>query len=274
MPIDNLYRLRNCAYAGNFPRIRKLRADLGLGLNLYAADSSCYVPGYYFPNGGGEILWFDVLKPYVGARWPAFNWSSSGTAIPQTGTYVCPSYDRMPGIYCGGPRTPSNFPGGGFGAYGYNWGGIDTISPPNLPCLGLGGHLIDAGSTVTPTRGSEVLDPAEMIAFGDAPLDTSAGTYAGLPASDCGLINLAVGLGDTALNLDKSADPALLASYLAAYQRRHSGQFNISFVDGHVESGPPSRFFGVGSAQAGNGAVVSRWNNDHQPHLDRFLGWF
>jgi prepilin-type processing-associated H-X9-DG protein len=61
---------------------------------------------------------------------------------------------------------------------------------------------------------------------------------------------------------------------LAAYRRRHSGQFNISFTDGHVESGPPSRFFGVGNGLLGNANIARRWNNDHQPHLDRFGGWY
>ena len=68
--------------------------QIALGLNLYAADYSCFVPAWAYPhpdNGGKTILWFDFLQPYVVAGWPSVNWSASGTAIPQTGTYVCPA---------------------------------------------------------------------------------------------------------------------------------------------------------------------------------------
>jgi prepilin-type N-terminal cleavage/methylation domain-containing protein/prepilin-type processing-associated H-X9-DG protein len=248
--------------------------QITLGLNLYAAGSGSYYPPDY--ELASEEAWFDFLKPYVGAGWPPFNWSSSGTAIPQTGTYACPSYNQMGGIYAGGPGTP--FQGSSFGAYGYNCFGIETVGVP--PELGLG------GPPGRPTRESQVLNPAEMIAFGDASLvaleaggsGAPTNTSAGLPLVDCGAPSLSDGLGDLALNLEPGVNPDLLASYLAAYRRRHSGQFNISFVDAHVESGPPSRFFGVGGETKvptlTHATIARRWNIDYQPHLDRFLGWW
>ncbi len=259
--------------------------EITLGFNLYAGDSGCCVPAWEYPhpyNGVNTTLWFDFLQPYVGAGWPSFNWSPSGTAIPQTGTYVCPSYDRMGGIYGGGPGTPANIQadGGIFGGYGYNFYGIDVAQESSsLATLGLGGFFATsptsgpASEAFTPTRESQVLNPADMIAFGDASLE-GTNTFGGLPLVDCGDPDLSDGLGDIALNLQPGANPAQLASYRAAYRRRHSGKFNISFVDGHVESGPPSRFFGVGDASHGNATIARRWNNDHQPHLDRFIGWW
>jgi len=261
--------------AGRNTACRNNLRQIALGFNLYTGDSGYCVPEYNYLSDGTSQFWFDFLKPYVGAGWPPFNWSASGTVNPETGTYVCPSYDRMPGIYCFGPGTPNSLQtdGNPFGAYGYNLHGIKA-QPISSPPLGLGGLIQVEASLdsplVIPTRESQVLQPAQMIAFGDAPLIIDGGTYAGIPLIDCGNPDVSFGVVDIALNLNKSVDPTLLASKLAAYRRRHSGQFNISFADGHVESGAPSRFFEVGNA-----TIARRWNNDNKPHLDQVaIPWY
>jgi prepilin-type N-terminal cleavage/methylation domain-containing protein/prepilin-type processing-associated H-X9-DG protein len=257
--------------------------QIALGLTLYVGDSACYVPEFSAPHSEPEVqFWFNFLQPYVDAGWPLFNWSSSGTAIPRTGVYVCPSYDHMGGIYTGGPGNHANLEQIAVsGAYGYNYSGVGIPNPTDTTPLGLGGQQIYGPPAVTPTRESEVINPAQMIAFGDASLEGvyATNTFLGLPSIDCGEDDLSWGLSDIALNFDKSAPAAQLESYQAAYQRRHYGEFNISFADAHVESGPPGRFFGVGGGPtaarvtAVQANIARRWNNDYQPHLNRFNGW-
>jgi prepilin-type N-terminal cleavage/methylation domain-containing protein len=122
---------RNTACQNNLRQIT-------LALNLYAADFGCYAPSTVIPNNGGNwIFWFDFMQPYVGqpkvsAGWPAFNASPSGTITSETGTYVCPSYDRMPGVYTGGSGTPAQIYFAS-GAYGYNFEGVDLSG--RSPCL-------------------------------------------------------------------------------------------------------------------------------------------
>ncbi len=47
------------------------------------------------------------------------------------------------------------------------------------------------------------------------------------------------------------------------YQRRHYARFNVLFCDGHVETLRISDLFAIRSD-----AILSRWNNDGQPHRD------
>jgi type II secretory pathway pseudopilin PulG len=56
--------------------------QIGVGFTLYADDFGYCVPAYDLLTSN---YWFDLLSPYAGAKWPAFNVSPSGTAIPQTG---------------------------------------------------------------------------------------------------------------------------------------------------------------------------------------------
>jgi prepilin-type N-terminal cleavage/methylation domain-containing protein/prepilin-type processing-associated H-X9-DG protein len=246
--------------------------QMGLGLHLYEGDTGCTVPGYDFPGNGAKYrYWFAGLKPYVGADWPPFNFSTGVATTPQKGTYDCPGYDRMGGIYCLGPGTPSDLQSENvaFGAYGYNLDGVNPVS--YLLALGLGGLINEQTSTpsITPCRESQVINPAQMAAFGDAPLDGD-GIYGELPEIDCGSIDLSFGITDVALRSVNPPRSTNVLSHLAVLQRRHSGQFNISFADGRVESGWPNRFFGVDNA-----AIARRWNNDYQAHLDivKSFGW-
>ena len=102
--------------------------QIGLGLHIYLADFGAYVP---FVDSG-NVLWSTLLKPFVGAGRPAFNQTADGRLRPRTGVYACPGYNRVPGVYSGGPGTPSDIAGGNFGAYGYNRGGVPVIGEVEL----------------------------------------------------------------------------------------------------------------------------------------------
>lgn len=254
--------------------------QITLGLNAYLVDFAAYPPwnelyNLPVPQGGPprEYLFHQHLRPYVGADWPEYNYSApwpkdsgsviSGTATPRGGVYACPGYNRIPGLYVSGPGTSASAYEACFGAYGYNYagvqeGGIDI----NGARLGLGAPL-DTRNHLGVTRESEVLRPADMIAFGDA----SVGS--GVPVSQyVGLTWLSEGIADDALRTAaRSSDPEPLRQRRAAAGRRHSGKYFLSFCDGHIESGLPQKFFALGN----HPDRAKRWNKDNQPHMEYVL---
>ncbi len=235
--------------------------QMAVGSAVYVTDFGSYIP-FWAPAGNGlNSYWFDRLTPYVGAQWPALTYNPSALPSTQRGVYICPGYNRMPGAYTPGP-TPSSGTELVVGAYAYNgFGvGIGAEGPPDpverLQFLGLGGdgNFLPGAR---PTRESQVLKPAEMLEFGDAPL------YA--PGDD--LFPTSVSLGTVALGngfldsvLRGQTGPAHGVN-APAYSRRHGGRFSMTFCDGHLEHAKPALFF-----DARQDLILSRFNNDNQPH--------
>ncbi len=144
--------------------------QIGLGLRMYVNDSTAY-PEFISDHG----MWFDKCSSFVGGTWPAFNQSTNGQLSPGTGVYACPGFNRMPGLYAGGPATPIGSSIGG--AYGYNDAGTGQASvqssfPIGSAALGIGGvnQNIKPPVIIRETRESEIIKPAASQA--KVPVDT------------------------------------------------------------------------------------------------------
>jgi prepilin-type processing-associated H-X9-DG protein/prepilin-type N-terminal cleavage/methylation domain-containing protein len=239
--------------------------QIGLGLNMYAADNG----GFIVVLSDGK-LWQERLGGYINAVWPGLFPEPSGTTVvhPQNRLFACPSYVRLGGSF-----------GIVSGAYGYNQYGLGVrILQQRFGdgALGLGGVNLDRGPIDPPnteihwraTRENEVVKPADMLAFGDSAFVSTSGLFTETPA---GHFNLAIGCWSPVLRpTGHDADITGLARGKSLNQKRHSGRFNVWLLDGHVENLTPAQLFDVGR----NSSIASRWNKDNQPHLDwANLGW-
>jgi prepilin-type processing-associated H-X9-DG protein len=111
--------------------------------------------------------------------------------------------------------------------YFYNLWGLGTATNG----LGLGGYI--RSRAFVRTRESDVIAPAEMMAFGD---------------------NFNGDFSSKRFNLDYLIKKG---NTLA----RHQGRGNVIFCDGHTES-PTLKYLFVDT----NDEALSRWNRDHEPH--------
>jgi prepilin-type N-terminal cleavage/methylation domain-containing protein/prepilin-type processing-associated H-X9-DG protein len=227
--------------------------QIGIGLRLYVDEFRAY-PRFIEGDLGGPILW-DTLRPYVGAGYAETNVTAPGLmqiTVLTSGVYTCPSFTRLPGAYSWG----------GSSAFGYNFWGTDTfVANPNDSAdhgLGLSGvNTMTAPSPQHPhrnTRETEVVTPADMIAFGDATLASYGPPFVGGLALDDGT-------NDQFLRGSTSMPYNSLNAWGNAYRRRHSGRFNVLFCDGHSEYLRPPQLFDVSKE-----VVACRWNKDHKPH--------
>jgi prepilin-type processing-associated H-X9-DG protein len=120
-------------------------------------------------------------------------------------------------------------------AYGYNFLGLN--SPGKNEATGLGGRTTTPnGPVAPPVAESEIVDPSEMIAIGDA-FD-----------------------GNDVLQRASWRD----AQKFSNVSGRHHGRANVFFCDGHVES-PALAFLFTDT----NDAALERWNRDHLPHREK-----
>ncbi len=232
--------------AGRTARCLANVKQISLGLALYVDDHRAY-PIYTFDQDGFLVpisFWPDVLRPYTQQDWT-------------NALYRCPSYRGLTLA-----RTEIGDP---LGSYGYNANGTRFAFSP----LGLGGYLTepDNWDAVEPIREARVLQPANMIALGDANLMWLIGpvlkAYYGIdgPTTYTGFSRLDINswLRTTAPGFGGRE------GILQATERRHRGRFEIAFCDGHVESIPHARLFEKSDA------ALRRWNNDHEPHRDQLV---
>lgn len=223
--------------------------QLGLALNLHVLDHGYYPvynqdPGLNISN----LFWHAALKPYTGSEWT-------------NKLYKCPDYR---GLTLDGSDDTAPL-----GSYGYNANG--TKYTPST--LGLGGALskVSALDADLPQGGvlriseSQVLVPSDMIAVGDANISWTPAVFLrqlyGLTTREDGYDGWAL-LDINVRNLEERPSYAGSKGVVRATQRRHRGQYNIAFCDGHVESIKSERLFRKDDAS------LRRWNNDHEPHAD------
>ena len=234
--------------------------QMAVGSAVYVTDFGAYILNAETTENGSRSYWFDRLSPYVGARWPALTYNPSALPSTQRGVYICPGYNRMPGAYTPGPNpiADADVP---LGSYAYNAFGVGIgadAAPPDplerLEYLGIGGDY-NSFPVVRPTRDGQVLKPAEMIEFGDAPL-YAPGAYSFPTSVSLGTIGLGNGFEDSVLR--GYGGPRVNAP---AYQRRHGGRFSMIFCDGHLEHAKPALFF-----DARQDSMLCRFNSDNQPH--------
>jgi prepilin-type processing-associated H-X9-DG protein len=163
--------------------------------------------------------------------------------------YFCPGYARIPGYFMRA-AAPSGFRG----SYSYN---VHGLAPPDQS-LGLGfSHRVPTGPGTfynVPLPETAVINPSDMIAFGDSPLDPAhflqqQGKGIGVPILEHGLVSSIYSV----MNAD--------ARTKAAMARRHSPNWNMLFADGHIEGAKARAFFDRKRQE-----VLRRWNRDNLPH--------
>ena len=233
------------------------RSNLGqltLALSMYAADYRVYPgPLSAMPTFASQ------LRPYTRAPWPAHNYENSGAwRGPRGGLWACPGYNRVRGLFSHG--------GGGAGAYAYNMFGA-TIAAYSRGgttitlARGLAGRSLNSRGEEVPTRESEVAEPSDMIAIGDAVMRTSP-PYTAIPY---GIVWLDAPMAQGPRNTYDAVMRGLPRGDAAvrAMRERHGGLWMVGFCDTHVEALRAENLFDVT-----NPIVAQRWNNDHQPHLE------
>lgn len=235
--------------------------QISIGLSLYVNDFHSYVPNLSYQQ---PAWWCATLKPYVGANWPLVKYGNGRILNPSIGVYVCPSYNSVPGSY--NDEVPGYFSNDGtlVGAYGYNARGVcRNQTGSEVVAWGLGGF----GGWKPAALESQVIRPADMIVFGDSVFYPPGLPY--FPTSYwSGSPWLDDGLHDLALRPGQPGDSANVNSRRSACGKRHSGQFNISFCDGHLEHGRPELFF-----DSRQQSLLRRWNYDNQSHQDAMSQW-
>jgi prepilin-type N-terminal cleavage/methylation domain-containing protein/prepilin-type processing-associated H-X9-DG protein len=235
--------------------------QIDLGLALYVGEANAY-PIYGTPVSPGNVsrkTWSQFLEPYVGAKWPENNYNERLRAkSPGRGTFACPGYNKVGGAYV-------NASDGRSGAYAYNIGaagGAKILPAPPQPgtriaFIGLSSDPAMAGETARVVLEAEVINPADMIAIGDAELGHADGT-----AEDIFIgVDRAPLLSALIVNEQTEGYARPLLGADKAMMTRHGGRWNMSFCDGHVEGGKLATFF-----HWADDAVVRRWNRDNNPH--------
>jgi len=224
--------------------------QLGLALHLHATDYDYYPVFNVDPNISlTNQFWHEALMPYTSAAWT-------------NALYRCPDYKGL--TLDGNDETVP------VGSYGYNANGV-KVEPSTL---GLGGSLSKVAldeeienleGSVLRVKESQVVAPADMIAFGDATLSWDAigvilGYYGVSVPKDSydgwSLIDI------NRRNFQERPNFTPSAGVIQATRRRHYGRYNLVFCDGHAEGIAREQLF------QSTDSALRRWNNDHEPHAD------
>jgi prepilin-type processing-associated H-X9-DG protein len=168
--------------------------------------------------------------------------------------------------------------GGFYGSYGYNRAGYRASEAGKE--LGLGGVSLrippDANhvspADVRPIRETEVAQPSDMIAIGDADLRDLVWMGAQGPRF-YGTVDLCDAPFDPGVLLEigglrfPSPPDTLALNSLAWMRRRHGGTWNVAFCDAHAERLKTADLFNYRREP-----LLRRWNRDHLPHSENVAG--
>ena len=232
--------------------------QIDLGLLLYVDDYHAY-PLYMLLYGeyGPSYYWPDYLEPYttVKSPVPGGGLGTAGVANWPKGLYDCPGLRRI-------PNAPAAI------SYAYNVTGVAPWGYQGSN-LGLGGERMapDTNSwygaqAFRNNRETEVVEPADMIVLGDAPLEQMQRRL-GPGTNSVQLLEPDPILNDP-VRIAGQGGPANPWPPLQANTLRHAGRFNIAFCDGHIEFPRYQDIYSSSWALT----VLRRWNNDHQPHRE------
>lgn len=208
--------------------------QIGIGTSLYVQDYGAY-PHRWAASLGSS--WAGQIRPYLatGNDWGGLAIRDIAKGVPNTVMH-CPTakYDSVAG------------PDNSFYDYGMN--------ESSLGWVGLG--LCWNPSTETPqgrpgsVREADVLNPMDMIAFGDSVLKWGTGKEV-----DIGYTWIGDNTAINAWHLVKNAN--------ALAQQRHAGILNVSFADARVEANKIDRLLFSRKPQD-----RKRWFRDDLPHLE------
>jgi len=245
MLLPTLNRSKQLAYS---TYCRSNLRQYGLAVRAYLNDFQFYPPGQYNPVTGFQtstvdvnVWWYQIIEPYTLTKW--VNPAPAGYSRPPSPTTIqgCPGYSMLGGEYFDS-----------LGAYGYNslLGTRSTNSTQGpVPFLAR-------------LRDSDVPRPAELPVFGDTHIDFVFPPPPGPPSSSpvpyippfCGIVSIGVEGEDTDSLLANPWNSG--SAQCAAWARkRHAGQWNINFCDGHTEAVKLGYLFNVTNA-----IVRNRWD--------------
>ena len=204
--------------------------QIGLGLSMYVEQTGLYpelanadLTDWFWKNRR-FFTWVDVIAPFVSAQWT-------------NQLYHCPSYEGPHGFF------PGPFISEQYGAYGYN-GNWDTSKKFGLS------NVEEVSFRPVSARQSDVRVPSEMIGLGDS--SVIWGDFFGLPPN---WMKGTYTFGFYLLNNEFDTSPQTHS----ALRRRHNGQFNIWFCDGHIDSIKFENLFGDSDSAS------RRWNSNYEP---------
>jgi prepilin-type N-terminal cleavage/methylation domain-containing protein len=211
--------------------------QLGAALRMYLDDSAGvypYASSLPATNPRGISYWFDALALNI----PNAKWGE--------GVFKCPAYR---GVAFAGEAKLNNqgqlsAVWAPCGSYAYNAAGgrNPVLGPSGLISPGLGFDVYAGQPLEQPVRENDVRAPADLYAFGDAPLATAAWGTNATP------------------NLGGAADYNIFVSQDATIGTvQHSVVFNMLFADTHAESVKTDVFVST------NAVYRSRWNHDDLP---------
>ncbi|MBI4661454.1 MAG: DUF1559 domain-containing protein [Verrucomicrobia bacterium] len=219
--------------------------QIGLATSMYVDDHGSYPIWNVNPETSAEfVYWYDELQPYTVSKWT-------------DPLYRCPTYKGMTIL---GNRE--NVP---LGSYGYNANGTKF----DFSDLGLGGYAkvfgLDEWVSIPE---SKVRAPADMLAFGDAPLivvlpivlKAAYDIQGDLGYHGFGLLDI------NQRNKMQAPNSSFGLRALKASKLRHRGTYNVTFCDGHAENLKEEKLFDRGET------ALRRWNNDNEPHADVLTG--
>lgn len=198
-------------------------SQLSSGLQLFVSEFQRYPlngPNRSSAAGDTNRIWATQL-------------TRSGASIPQPPTgfisesiWRCPSARWTPAMQRDNPDH--------FSDYGYNDDKFSGAGPRDWQNkFGLQGHYSPTTDTYAPIAESEVVQPSDTIALGDA-------------------------FEPNGILMRRSIETYAASSNI---RNRHRARANILFCDGHTESLTLQHLF-----EENTDAALRRWNRDHEPH--------
>jgi prepilin-type N-terminal cleavage/methylation domain-containing protein/prepilin-type processing-associated H-X9-DG protein len=247
----------------------------GQALHMYVDDFKVYPPSGPSetnnspnPAPSAYTYWHQRLEPYSRTEWQNW-WFMPPPAPYPSGIQICPSYGRLRGWV-----TDSLT-----GCYTYNGDGFpnnpDGLAVPPQPGHELGLAGVDVSSrpmlrseapfqNLHLIRENEVLCPSDMVAFSDAHLEDLSHVptlAAGWPGFE-GMADQSGSDADTQyeLGLVSLQEFPEGPRTLGWVRKRHGGQWNVVFCDGHTENRKTAELF-----DPRVDSVTMRWNRNHRP---------